>query len=367
MNNPGWRAAERRFMRMACRLAMKAAGRASPNPMVGAVLVRDGKIIASGYHKAAGTDHAEIVALKRAGKKAHGATLYINLEPCGHFGRTPPCSRALIAAGIKSVVAGMQDPNPLVAGRGFRDLKNAGITVRAGLLEEECRALNEAFVKYITLGLPFVSLKLAASLDGKIATASGDSHWISGEESRAIVHRLRDQVDAVLVGSGTVLADDPQLTCRIKGGRNPWRVVLDRRLRTSPAARLLRQRDPKKTLIVTSRRAPARRARALAARGARVLRVGERNGKLPWLTVLKQLASYGIQSVLIEGGAAVAASALKEKAVDKILFFYAPKIIGGDGRVMIDRLGIKSAKASVKLQRVEVTRSGGDIMVSGYL
>jgi diaminohydroxyphosphoribosylaminopyrimidine deaminase/5-amino-6-(5-phosphoribosylamino)uracil reductase len=335
--------------------------------MVGAVLVRRGKIIATGYHKAAGTDHAEIVALKQAGKKARGATLFINLEPCSHFGRTPPCSRALIAAGVKSVVAGMMDPNPLVGGRGFRELRRAGITVRAGLLEDQCRALNEAFVKYITRRLPFVTLKLAASLDGKIATSSGDSHWISGEESRNTVHRLRNRVDAVLVGSGTVIADDPQLTCRIAGGRNPWRIVLDRRLRISPAAQLFRQRDPEKNLIVPSRRAPAARARALEARGARVLRLPESNGKLSWSAILKELALLGIQSVLIEGGAAIAASALKEKAVDKILFFYAPKIIGGDGRVMIDGLGTKSAKKSLELQLIEVARSGGDVMISGYL
>jgi diaminohydroxyphosphoribosylaminopyrimidine deaminase/5-amino-6-(5-phosphoribosylamino)uracil reductase len=354
-------------MRMACRLALKAAGRTSPNPMVGAVLVRNGKVIATGYHQAAGTDHAEIVALKRAGKKARGATLFINLEPCSHFGRTPPCSRALIAAGIKSVVAGMQDPNPLVGGRGFRELKRAGIAVRCGLLEDQCRALNEAFVKYITRGLPFVTLKLAASLDGKIATASGDSHWISGESSRAAVHGLRDKVDAVLVGSGTVLADDPLLTCRIPGGRNPLRIVLDGRLRVSPGARLLRQPDREKTIIVTSRRAPARRARALAARGAKILRVVERHGKLSWRGVLKELAGLGVQSILIEGGAATAASALNEKAVDKVLLFYAPKIIGGDGRVMIDSLGIKSANKALKLRGLEIARSEEDIVVSGYL
>jgi diaminohydroxyphosphoribosylaminopyrimidine deaminase/5-amino-6-(5-phosphoribosylamino)uracil reductase len=352
---------------MACRLALKAAGRTSPNPMVGAVLVRDGKIIATGYHKAAGADHAEVVALKRAGKMARGATLFINLEPCSHFGRTPPCSRALIAAGIKSVVAGMQDPNPLVAGRGFHELRRAGINVRAGLLENESRALNEAFIKYITRGLPFVTLKLAASLDGMIATASGDSHWISGEDSRHTVHRLRAQMDAVLVGSGTVLTDDPQLTCRIRGGRNPWRVVLDRRLRISPAAQLLRQRDPEKSLIITGRNAPARLARALEARGARVLRLPDRHGKFAWSAILKKLASLEIQSVLIEGGAAVAASALKADAVDKILFFYAPKIIGGDGRVMIAGLGIQSADKSLKLNRLQTRRSGVDIMVSGYL
>lgn len=367
MTEPSWRDADRSFMRMACRLALKAAGRTTPNPMVGAVLVRGGRVIATGYHKAAGTDHAEIVALKRAGKKARGATLYINLEPCSHFGRTPPCSRALIRAGVKAVFAGMRDPNPLVSGSGFRELRRAGIAVSAGPLEDECRALNEAFIKYISRGLPFVILKLAASLDGKIATVSGDSHWISGEDSRKIVHRLRNQVDAVLVGSGTVIADDPQLTCRIAGGRNPWRVVLDRRLRIAPSAQLFRLRDPEKTLVVTSHRSPAARVRAVEARGAKVLRLAERNGKIPWRAVLEGLGRQGIQSVMIEGGAATAACALKAKAVDKILFFYAPKIIGGDGRVMIDGLGIKSVQQSLSVKRLEVTRAGGDVVVSGYL
>ena len=367
MNGARWRDSDGRFMRKACRLALKAAGRTSPNPMVGAVLVRDGKIIATGYHKAAGTDHAEIVALKRAGQKARRATLFINLEPCSHFGRTPPCSRALIAAGVKAVVAGMADPNPLVAGRGFRELRRAGIKVQSGLLEDECRALNEAFIKYITRDLPFVTLKLAASLDGKIATESGDSRWISGAQSRATVHRLRNHVDAVLVGSGTVLTDNPELTCRIRDGRNPRRVILDRRLRISPAAKLMRLNDPEKNIIITGAGASASRVRALAARGAQVLRVSERDGKMRWRAVLKKLGSLGIQSVLIEGGAFVAASALRENAVDKVLFFYAPKLIGGDGRVMIESLGIKAAKRSLKLHRLEVQLSGGDIMVSGYL
>jgi diaminohydroxyphosphoribosylaminopyrimidine deaminase/5-amino-6-(5-phosphoribosylamino)uracil reductase len=261
----------------------------------------------------------------------------------------------------------MRDPNPLVSGRGFRELRRAGIAVSAGLLEDECRALNEAFIKYISRGLPFVILKLAASLDGKIATVSGDSHWISGEDSRKIVHRLRNQVDAVLVGSGTVIADDPQLTCRIAGGRNPWRVVLDRRLRVAPSAQLFRLRDPEKTLVVTSHRSPAGRVRAVEARGAKVLRLAERNGKIPWRAVLKGLGRQGIQSVMIEGGAATAAGALKDKAVDKVLFFYAPKIIGGDGRVMIDGLGIKSVKKSLTVKRLKTNRAGDDIIVSGYL
>jgi diaminohydroxyphosphoribosylaminopyrimidine deaminase/5-amino-6-(5-phosphoribosylamino)uracil reductase len=228
---------------MARRLARKAEGRTSPNPIVGAVIVRDGKIVGSGYHQFAGGDHAEIAALKRAGPKARGATLYITLEPCSHQGRTPPCTRALIGAGIKEVVAATRDPNPLVAGRGFRQLRRAGMIVRVGLLEAECRALIEPFSKYITRRLPFVTLKLAATLDGKIAAVSGDARWISNAESRRSVHRLRNQVDAVLVGVETVRADDPRLTCRIPRGRNPWRVILDSRLRIPISAQVLRQRE----------------------------------------------------------------------------------------------------------------------------
>jgi diaminohydroxyphosphoribosylaminopyrimidine deaminase/5-amino-6-(5-phosphoribosylamino)uracil reductase len=335
--------------------------------MVGAVLVRRGKIIATGYHRAAGTDHAEIAALKRAGRRARGATLYINLEPCDHFGRTPPCTPALIAAGVKTVVAGMRDPNPLVSGRGFRALRRAGIAVRVGLLEDECRALNEAFCKSISRGVPFVILKLAASLDGKIATNAGDSRWVSGERSRKLVHRLRNQVDAVLVGSGTVIADDPQLTCRIAGGRNPLRVVLDRRLRVLPSARVFHLPDPEKTVVVTSDKSLAARVRALESQGAKVLRLAERDGKIPWSAILKELAEHGVQSIMIEGGAATAAAALNDRVVDKLFFFYAPKIIGGDGRAMIEALGTKLVKNSLPVRRLRFAKSGEDIVVSGYL
>src|SRR5262249_1719664 len=231
--------ADIRYMRSALRLAEKAAGRTSPKPMVGAVLVRGGKVVATGYHRRAGGDHAEIDALKRAGRRARGATLYLNLEPCGHYGRTPPCVDALIAAKIKRVVAGMADPNPLVSGRGFRRLRQARIQVRSGVLEAECRRLNESFIKYITRGLPFVLLKSAAPRDGKTAPAPGSSRWVTGRGGRRRVHELRNVVDAVIVGVGTVIADDPQLTCRIPGGRNPVRVVLDPRLRMPPTARML--------------------------------------------------------------------------------------------------------------------------------
>ena len=335
--------------------------------MVGAVLVRGGKIIATGFHRIAGEDHAEIVALKRVGSKAKGATLYINLEPCSHYGRTPPCSRALIRAGVKEVVAGMMDPNPLVGGRGFRELKRAGIKVRVGLLEEECRTLNEAFIKYVTRRLPFVTLKLAASLDGKIAAVTGDARWISSESSRRMVHKLRNQVDAIVAGVGTVLADDPQLTCRIPNGRNPWRVILDSRLRIPLAASLLRQTDPERSVIVTSDRSSRQRVRAIESLGAQVWRLRLRRGKIPWTAILRKLAAKDVLSVMIEGGATTAAWALREKAVDKIMFFYGPIILGGDGRVMIDALGVKRVRRALRVQRTRVRKSGTDTLVSGYL
>jgi diaminohydroxyphosphoribosylaminopyrimidine deaminase / 5-amino-6-(5-phosphoribosylamino)uracil reductase len=358
---------DRRYLRMACRLALKAAGRTSPNPLVGAVLVRNGRVVGTGFHKMAGADHAEVVALKRAGSKAKGATLYINLEPCSHFGRTPPCSRALIHAGIKEVVAGMRDPNPRVSGSGFRQLRRAGIRVRSGILEPECWRLNEAFCKFITRERPFVILKLAASLDGKIATVTGDARWISDGASRDMVHRLRDELDAVLVGAGTAVVDDPRLTCRIRGGRNPWRVVLDGRLRLPLSAKVFRLHDPAKTIVVTAKGAQENKIRAIKLLGAQVWRFSLRNEMIPWAPLLKQLAKMGIVSMMIEGGATTAASALKAKIVDKIIFYYAPKILGGDGQVMIDGLGIRRVKRAISVRRMEVTTSGRDILVTGYL
>jgi diaminohydroxyphosphoribosylaminopyrimidine deaminase / 5-amino-6-(5-phosphoribosylamino)uracil reductase len=355
------------YIRTACRLARKAAGRTSPNPMVGAVLVRAGKVVGTGYHRFAGTDHAEIVALKHAGAKARGATLYITLEPCSHHGRTPPCVGALIRAGIKEVVCGTKDPNPLVAGRGIRQLRRAGIGVRVGVLEEMCRALIESFSKYITRRLPFVVLKLAATLDGKIAAASGDARWISGEDSRMTAHRLRNEVDAIVIGSGTVIADDPQLTCRIPGGRNPWRVVLDSGLRIPLSAQILGQKDPAKTIVVTGTSASMTKLRAIEALGARVWRIPLVRARLPWLPVLRKLTAMEIVSIMIEGGAEIAASALKEKIVDKIIFFYAPKILGGDGRSMIGALDIRRMKRAMLVKKLGVVQSGGDLMVSGYL
>jgi diaminohydroxyphosphoribosylaminopyrimidine deaminase/5-amino-6-(5-phosphoribosylamino)uracil reductase len=336
--------------------------------MVGAVLVRNGKIVGRGYHHYAGGAHAEINALKQAGTKARGATLYITLEPCSHQGRTPPCSRALIAAGIREVVAGMKDPNPLVAGRGFRQLRRAGIKVRFGLCPEETAPLIEAFAKFIVKRLPFVTVKLAATLDGKIATASGDSRWISGAQSRALVHRWRNQMDAVLIGSGTAVDDDPQLTCRITGGRNPFRVVLDSRLKISLGAQLLRLPDAERTIIATTDRAPLSKVHRMEKLGVVVWRLpSSRNGQLAWLPLLRKLAGIGVVTLLIEGGAAVAASAIKSRIVDKLALFYAPKLVGGDGRAMIAPLGVGKMAQALALQRYDLRRCGEDILLLGYL
>ncbi|HEX9442890.1 MAG TPA: bifunctional diaminohydroxyphosphoribosylaminopyrimidine deaminase/5-amino-6-(5-phosphoribosylamino)uracil reductase RibD [Candidatus Binatia bacterium] len=357
--------ADRRYMRMALDLARRGAGRTSPNPMVGAVLVRGGKIVATGYHRKAGGDHGEIAALKRAGKKARGATLYLNLEPCSHYGRTPPCAPALVRAGIRRVVAGMADPNPLVAGRGLRMLRRAGIEVRPGVLEDECRRLNEAFVEYITRRRPFVILKIAASLDGRIAAATGDSKWITGPEARRRAHEIRDQVDAVMVGVGTVIADDPELTCRIPGGRDPLRIVLDRRLRIPLKARVLGERG--KTVLIAGPRAPARKIKAVEKLGAEVWRLPVVNGTIPFAAVLKEMGRRGMTSVMIEGGAATAGRALAEKVVDKICFFYAPKVIGGDGVAMVAPLGVKKMGQAKLLKDLTVERVGQDFQVTGYL
>ena len=237
------------------RLAEKGRGRTSPNPMVGAILVKDGEVAGEGYHAKAGEAHAEIIALQQAREEARGAALYLNLEPCTHYGKTPPCAPQVIESGVKRVVIGMEDPNPLVKGKGIEMLRRAGLDVEVGILEKECQRLNEAFCKYILKKEPFVILKVAATLDGKIATRNGDSKWISGEASRRFVHKLRDQVDGVLVGIGTVLKDDPQLTARIRGGRDPYRIVLDSRLKIPEEAKVIGT-SPSKTIIATTELRP---------------------------------------------------------------------------------------------------------------
>ncbi len=356
-------------MQRALDLAARALGRTSPNPAVGAVIVRGNRVIGEGFHRKAGRPHAEIEVLKNLAGTAKGATLYVNLEPCSHHGRTPPCADAVIQAGIKRVVIGMADPNPLVKGRGIRRLRRAGVEVKTGVLRQACEQLNEDFSLFIRTGRPMVTLKLAASLDGRIATVSGDSRWISGASSRRWVHELRNQVDAILVGSGTVGSDNPQLTCRIRGGRDPLRVILDSRLSTNPQARTYTQKSTASTLIATTSVGAKRQYLFEHCNPARVEIVpfSAQNGRVPIPLVLAELGKRGIKHVLIEGGGQVAAAALGEDVVDKVLFFYGPILLGGDGQAMIGTLGISQVAAGKKLHTVQVTQRGEDVVVSAYV
>ena len=290
-----------RYMKRALALAKRGVGRTSPNPAVGCVIVRDGAIVGSGWHKKAGTPHAEVHALQMAGDLARGAQVYVTLEPCCHTGKTPPCSQALIRAGVSRVVIGMGDPNPRVSGGGITELRAAGIDITCGVLEEQCRQINLPFIKQITTGLPYVTYKCAMTLDGKIATCTGASRWISGEESRTYVHRMRARSDAVMVGVDTVIADDPELTVRHVRGHNPLRVVVDSRLRTPESVRVLTDTKAAGTLIATVESNPRVHLRYLK-QGAIVLACREDHGRVSMEDLLFKLGGMGIQSVLLEGG-----------------------------------------------------------------
>jgi len=352
-------------MARAIALARQGLGRTSPNPAVGAVVVKNGRVVGEGWTRPAGGPHAEIVALRQAGRGAKGATLYVTLEPCAHHGRTPPCTQAVIAAEVARVVVGVGDPNPRVRGRGLRALAAAGIAVNTGILAEEAGAVSAWFRHYIVRGRPYVLLKLAASIDGRIATARGESRWISGPAARRWVHELRNQVDAVMVGSGTVLADDPALTCRMRGGRDPLRVVVDGRLRISPRARIVRQRSRAATLIAATASAPPARARALARAGAEVMVVPGRRGKVSLASLLRELAARGVVSVLIEGGGELAAAALRARLVDRLLVVTAPLVIGGDGRPMLASLGLGRLANAPRIVDERMSRLGPDLLREG--
>ena len=349
------------YMRRA--LALAENGFTSPNPMVGAVIVKDGRIVGEGFHRRAGMPHAEVEALKKAGKKARGATMYVTLEPCCHWGRTPPCTDTVISARISKVVAAMRDPNPVVAGKGFSALRKAGVKVKVGVLSKEAEKLNEAYIKRMKTGKPFVILKAALSADGKIATKTGDSRWISSEESRRMVHILRSRVDAVVVGAGTVIADNPRLTSRIRGGRNPLRVVVDDKLRSLLNARVF---AGGKAIVATTSKANAIKRRALEKKGVRVLVLGKNEVDLRKLS--RALGRLGATSILIEGGGTLNASALEQKIADKIMFFIAPKIIGGrDAKTPVEGAGVARVEKAMRIKDITTTRVGDDILIEGYL
>lgn len=363
------KALDEKYMRMALRLAAKARGRTSPNPMVGAVLVKNGRVLASGYHKKAGEPHAEAVALKKAGGAAKGATLYVTLEPCSHTNkRTPPCSPLVVSSGIKRVVVAMIDPNPKVSGGGVKTLRKAGIEVTTGVLEAEARKLNEAFIKYITTGMPFVTLKIAQTLDGKIATATGESKWITGEKAREEGRRLRDTNDAILVGVNTVLKDDPSLTTRAPGGRDPIRIILDSKLRTPLAAKVITQSSSAKTYIATLDGMPKDKLLKLLDAGAEIFIAKGKRGQIDLKYLMRMLGSQGVMSVLIEGGAEVNASALKSGIVDKVVVFVAPLLMTGrDSLCSIGGISPARLSRAVRLADVTFRFVGQDLMIEGYL
>ncbi|MBI3186171.1 MAG: bifunctional diaminohydroxyphosphoribosylaminopyrimidine deaminase/5-amino-6-(5-phosphoribosylamino)uracil reductase RibD [Myxococcales bacterium] len=351
------------FMRLALEEAERGLGRTHPNPAVGAVLVKGGRVIARGHHRRAGAPHAEVVAIEAAGPRARGADLYSTLEPCDHFGRTPPCTQAILEAGVRRVVYASADPNPLVDGRGVARLRRAGVEVLGGVLREEADALNLPFLKFMRTGLPFVTLKAAATLDGKIASVSGDARWVTGKEARSYVHRLRDQVDAVLVGAGTVERDDPRLTARLPdGGRNPSRVVVDSHLRTSPSRRVYAQRSGK-TIVATVERPEHPRARRLTAAGAEVWTVRARRGRVDLEELLRALACFGALHVLVEGGAEVFSSFLRDGLADRLLLFIAPKLLGAGGLCWSGELGIRKMSEALELPPPEVEVHGRDLLL----
>ncbi len=355
-------------MRQALRLATRALGRTSPNPMVGAVIVRDGKVVGRGWHPGKGQPHAEIFALDEAGDLARGATLYVTLEPCCHWGSTPPCTDALIRNGIRRVVAAIHDPNPQVNGGGFQRLRAAGIATELGVLADEAQWLSEAHNKWVTTGMPFVTLKMACSLDGKIATRTGESRWITSEETLASAHLLRQMNDVVLVGVNTVLRDDPQLTVRLPGGRNPRVVVLDSQART-PAGAALLATEPERVLIATTAAAPSERVAALRVRGAEVLAFpATSEGRVDAGAVMRRLGEQNRTSVLVEGGGTVAASLVFGGHADKIVLMMAPVLIGGsEAPTVLDGAGVQSLKDAYRVRDLQVRHIGDDLVIEGYL
>ncbi len=357
-------------MRRALQLAAGSLGRTSPNPAVGAVVVRDGHIVGEGYHQAAGQPHAEVNALNQANQLAQGADLYVTLEPCSTAGRTPPCTEAISRAGIKRVIYACQDCDSSNAGRADQVLSEKGIQTIGGLLEDQARRLNEAYFKHKTTGLPFVTVKLACSLDGKIATRTGDSRWVTEAEAREYVHQLRDRSDAVMVGIGTVLADDPALTTRLDSpeARDALRIIVDTHSRTPAAAQVVSSPSEAGCIIATTAEAPQSRIERLRRSGAEVWELPEKNGKVDLAALMQALGQRDIMSVLVEGGSTLVGGLLAEGLVDKLLMFYAPKIVG-DRQALSAVNGLQSTEMSetIKFEITDIQQIGADVLITAYL
>jgi len=359
---------DKEFMKIAIDLARKGEGFTSPNPMVGAVVVKDGKIVGTGYHQAAGLAHAEVNAIDDAGNNAKGGTLYVTLEPCNHTGRTPPCTEKILKAGIKRVVSSMYDPNPDVKGGGIAYLKEKGIEITTGVCEDEAKKLNEIFIKYIRTRLPFVIVKCAATLDGRIATRTGDSKWVSCETSRRFVHQLRHATDAIMVGIGTVKKDNPALTTRLDNkGKDPVRIILDTHLSVPEDAKVLKNDSDAETFVITGNNIQPDKKSKIASKKVKIIESPLKEGRIDFASLMSQLGSLGITSILIEGGSQVIASAFAAKIVDKIIFFYAPKILGGDDGVPICKgKGPALMKDSIQIRDINIRRFDDDVMIEGY-
>ena len=350
-------------MRAALALAAPMLGRTSPNPAVGCVIVDGDRIVGRGATAESGRPHAETQALAQVGKGARRATVYVTFEPCAHHGQTPPCARALIEAGVRRVVIGCGDPYPLVRGRGIAMLRRAGIQTTLGVLEDECIRLNEGFITRVKLGRPFVILKLAMTLDGRIATSNGDSRWISSAESRGLVHRWRRECDAVMIGAGTVIADNPRLTCRIEGGRDPARIIVDPRLRVDPGARIFHQRSKAPTLVVTRAADTARAARRFGNK-IEIIAAPHTDQGLDLAALMRGFADRGWSKILLEGGAHLAGTALRAGVVDRIAFFVSPKILGG-GLSAIEGLAPATMRDALQLTALSARPVGVDWLLEG--
>ncbi|SHJ61191.1 bifunctional diaminohydroxyphosphoribosylaminopyrimidine deaminase/5-amino-6-(5-phosphoribosylamino)uracil reductase RibD [Parasporobacterium paucivorans] len=359
---------DEKFMREALDLAGKGLGKTSPNPVVGAVIVRDGRVIGRGYHQRAGENHAEINAINSATESVEGATMYVSLEPCSHYGKTPPCADKLIEMKFGRVVAAMEDPNPKVAGKGMEKLRAAGIQTETGVLKREAMKLNEVFLKFITTRTPFVHLKTAMSADGKIATSTGESRWISCEESRLETHSLRGIYAGIMAGVQTVIADDPELTCRKENCTNPLRIIVDSTLRIPLESKVLKNQDEAPTVIATTHRADEEKMKALSAMGIQLLMIPERNGRVNLRVLMETLGTHGVDSVLLEGGSTLNYSALEEGIVDKASIYIAPIIIGGAGAPSpVGGEGIHKLDMAYRLKDITCGSIGSDFKIEGYI
>lgn len=356
------------YMKLALELAEKGRGAVAPNPMVGAVIVKDGRIIGSGYHEKIGEGHAEVNAFRSATEDVAGATIYVTLEPCSHYGKTPPCADKIIEKKIARVVIAALDPNPLVSGRGVKKILDAGIEVVTGVLADESIRLNEVFMKYIVKKEPFVVMKVAMSLDGKIATRTGESKWITGEPAREQVHRLRSALSGIMVGVQTVIADDPQLTARIPNGKNPVRIIVDSTLRIPLDANVLKNQDLAKTIIGTTAKADREKAALLEQAGIELVTVPEKDGTTDLSALMKILGESGIDSILLEGGATLNFAALDAGIVDKVQIYIAPKLIGGStSKTPVGGKGIDKLSDAFKVKELTATLVGQDVLLEGYI